>query len=106
MKFSLDHDDPDVAGRVLAGSGHAVTLLRQVAGTTITDAEVLKMAKERSEVLVTCNRDDFLELARTEAHGGIVILIRRRSRASENGKLLALIAKAGESGIVGNINFA
>ena len=44
MRFFLDHDVPDVAGRVLIGSGHEVTLLREVAGITITDAEALRMA--------------------------------------------------------------
>ncbi len=39
-------------------------------------------------------------------HCGIVILIRRKNRMTENAKLLGLIANAGESGIVGNINFA
>jgi predicted nuclease of predicted toxin-antitoxin system len=57
MKFFLDHDVPDVAGRVLAGSGYEVALLRELAEITISDAEVLALARERGEVLVTCNRD-------------------------------------------------
>ncbi len=77
-----------------------------VAEITISDAEVLTLARERGEVLVTCNRDDFLELATAQEHCGIVILIRRRNRMMENAKLLGLIADAGESGIVGNIKFA
>ena len=106
MRFLLDHDVPDVAGRVLAASGHTVTLLREISPFDISDDRVLGLAVERGEVLVTCNRDDFLELAKSEEHPGIIILIRRRNRSLENGKLLALIEVAGESGIKNNINFA
>jgi hypothetical protein len=56
--------------------------------------------------LITCNRDDFLTLSQSTAHAGIVILVRRRSRAQERAALVQLLDKAGESGIVGNVNFA
>lgn len=45
-------------------------------------------------------------MAKEKPHGGIIILIRRRNRAIENSKLLALIETAGEEGISENINFA
>lgn len=83
-----------------------MTFLRDVAETSLPAAAVMRLATERQEVLVTCNRDDFLGIAHGGQHGGMVILIRRRSRALENTKLLALIDKAGEKGIVGNVNFA
>lgn len=106
MRFLLDHDVPDVAGRVLAASGHTVTLLREISPFDISDDRVLNLAVERGEVLITCNRDDSLELVKCEENPGIIILIRRRSRSLENGKLLALIGDAGKSGIENNIDFA
>jgi hypothetical protein len=57
-------------------------------------------------VTVTCNRDDFLKLAGDHPHPGLIILIRRRSSVAEQGHLLRLLDRAGESGIQGNINFA
>lgn len=37
-------------------------------------------------------------------HHGIVILIRRRTRAAERAALFSLIERAGESGLTANIN--
>ena len=34
MRFFLDHDIPDVAGRVLAAAGHEVALLRELVATS------------------------------------------------------------------------
>jgi len=48
----------------------------------------------------------FLRLAPIKPHHGIVILVRRRTRASERAALLNLIERAGESGLSININFA
>jgi predicted nuclease of predicted toxin-antitoxin system len=106
MKFLLDHDVPDVAGRILIAAGHQVAYLRLVVSANASDERVLKLSTERGEILITCNRDDFLTLGRECKHAGIIILIRRRNRALENSKLLALIEVAGEAGILGNINFA
>lgn len=57
-------------------------------------------------MVVTCNRQDFLELAGQSPETGLIILNRRRTRQSECAHLLRLIEAAGESGIPGNINFA
>ncbi len=57
-------------------------------------------------IMVTCNRNDFLELAAHLPHHGLIILIRRRGEMAECGKLLQLIRRAGGDGLRGNINFA
>jgi hypothetical protein len=57
-------------------------------------------------LMLICNRDDFLELAARHSHPGLIILIRRRTRHAECAHLLALLTRAGESGLNGNINFA
>jgi hypothetical protein len=67
---------------------------------------VLRLAGERDCVLITCNRDDFLAAAGHVAHRGIIILIRRKSRALERAALIRLLDTAGEPGLRDNINFA
>jgi hypothetical protein len=56
--------------------------------------------------VVTCNRDDFIELAERQPHHGIIIIVRRRTRAAERAALLLLLERAGETGLTANINFA
>ena len=56
--------------------------------------------------MVTCNRDDFVELAKREPHHGIVVIIRRKTRAAERAALFRLLERAGETGLKSNINFA
>lgn len=106
MKFLLDHDVPDDVVYSLVALGHDVQKLRDVLPATAADEEVLHMAAEQSRILITCNRDDFLAMAQRVPHAGIVVLVRRRSRALERAALVQLLDKAGEAGILGNINFA
>jgi hypothetical protein len=61
------------------------------------------MASKSRSVLITCNRDDFRAIAKRIANPGIVILVRRRSRALERAALIRLLDTAQEAGIVGNI---
>lgn len=83
-----------------------MTLLRQALPEDCPDEAVLNFAFDRGGILITCNRDDFLRLARIKPHHGIVIVVRRRTRAAERAALLNLIERAGESGLTANINFA
>jgi predicted nuclease of predicted toxin-antitoxin system len=106
VKFLLDHDVPDDVIYSLLALGHGVQKLRDVLPATAPDDEVLQMASKQKSILITCNRDDFLAIAKDHANPGIVILIRRRSRALERAALIQLLDRAGETGIRGNINFA
>jgi predicted nuclease of predicted toxin-antitoxin system len=106
MTFLLDQDVPDAVARVLRQSGHEVKLLRDHLPMESTDAAVLRHAFANHLVLITCNRDDFLSLAKQTPHEGIIILIRRLSRTAECANLLRLLEQAGESGIRHNLNFA
>lgn len=106
MKFLLDHDVADEIAGFLTKLGHETQRLRDVLNTASTDAEVLAYARSSDSILITCNRDDFITLAREQSHEGIILLIRRRTHAHERAALLHLIQSAGESGIAGNINFA
>ena len=106
MKFLFDHDVPDDLAYAIQASGHEVQLLRTVLPVSTADDDILRFAGERGEVIVTCNRDDFLAAATRVAHHGIIILIRRRSRTLERAALVRLLDNAGEAGIRDNINFA
>ena len=106
MRFFLDHDVPTEVGRVLRQEGHEVIELRQVLPVQASDFEAFGYAREHNLFLITCNRDDFLALAAGHPNPGMIILVRRRSRHAECGHLLALLSRAGESGLHRNINFA
>jgi predicted nuclease of predicted toxin-antitoxin system len=106
MIFLLDHDVPEPIARVIQQAGHEARRLRESLPADAPDGEVLALARSKGAVLVTCNRDDFLMLARTKAHTGMIVLIRRQTRIAECGRFLRLLQSAGESGLLNNINFA
>ena len=106
MKFLLDHDVPDDLSYLLRELGHEVTLLRQVLRCTASDAEVLENSFKNDCLLITCNRDDFLNLSQKARHHGIIILVRRKTRTAERAALLRLLERAGPSGLADNVNFA
>ena len=106
MKFLFDHDVPDELSYLLQQLGHDVTLLRKALSKEASDAAVLQFAYENGFLLVTCNRDDFVDLAKEKPHHGIVIVVRRKNRAAERSALFVLLERAGEAGLSNNINFA
>ena len=106
MKFLLDHDVPDGLSYLLEQLGHDVTLLRKALPGDSSDEAVLQFAHDSGCLLLTCNRDDFLHLAMMRPHHGIVIVIRRRTRADERAALFRLLERAGEHGLQNNVNFA
>ena len=106
MKFLFDHDVPDDLRYLLQQLGHEVSLLREILPKEASDPTVLQYAHENNFLLVTCNRDDFVELAQVRPHPGIVIVIRRKTRAAERSALFRLLERAGETGLKNNINFA
>jgi predicted nuclease of predicted toxin-antitoxin system len=106
VKFLLDHDVPEDLTYLLRELGHEVVPLRDVLESEAVDSLVLQFAHEHGCVLVTCNRDDFIELAQPHPHHGIVVIIRRRTRAAERAALFRLLERAGGTGLKGNINFA
>ena len=79
---------PDDIAFSLEALGHGVVKLREVFSVTTPDDEVLRHAAERDCLLIACNRDDFLAMAGRVPHHGIIILIRRRSRALERAALV------------------
>lgn len=106
MKFLLDHDVADRIGQVLRQDGHSVVPLRDVLPKDSNDATILAYAKESERIVLMCNRQDFLALCAKREHYGIIIVIRRRSRIAECSAVLKLVRRAGDTGLVGNINFA
>jgi predicted nuclease of predicted toxin-antitoxin system len=106
VKFLLDHDVPDDLSYLLEQLGHDVTLMRKALPGDSSDEVVLSFAHETGCILLTCNRDDFLNLVATRPHHGVVIVIRRRTRGDERLALFRLLEGAGETGLRDNVNFA
>lgn len=106
MKFLFDHDVPEDLTYLLQELGHDVLRLRDVLQPEAADSLVLQFAHEHDRLLVTCNRDDFIELAQRQVHHGIIVIIRRRTRAAERAALFRLLERTGETGLKSNINFA
>jgi predicted nuclease of predicted toxin-antitoxin system len=106
MIFPLDQDVPDSIARVVQQAGHEVHRLREMLPGDSPDEAVLAFAHSRGALLVTCNRDDFLSLAKSKPHVGIIVLIRRPTRIAECSAFLPLLQAAGETGLRDNINFA
>ncbi len=106
MKFLIDEDVPTEVSRCLLQNGHEVYLVYDVLGARTGDPAIWNHAAETEAVIVTCNRDDFLQLAGKFPSAGLIILHRRRTRQAECRHLLKLLAEAGESGLCKNVNFA
>ena len=106
MQFLLDNDVPDAIARVLVEAGHGVLLLRDAMPIDSSDEAVFDYAVAKGLLLITCNRDHFMPLARGRRHSGLIILVRRQSRRAECAKLLRLVESATETGLTANINFA
>ena len=107
MKFLLDHDVPGEIAHLSRHWGHEAIVLRDVLEVTAPDEEVFAHVCKHRFNIITCNRNHFLALAgETMGHPGLIILIRRRTRQMECARLRALLLRAGETGISGNINFA
>lgn len=102
----MDEDVPVEAARSLQQAGHQVSWVTETLGVRTDDVDVWQHAVETQAIVVTCNRQDFLELAGTAPETGLLILHRRRTRTAECQHLLALLARAGEMGLNRNINFA
>jgi len=111
MKFLLDHDVPDEVEQLVRYWKHEVRRLREVLPATTADHVIFEFAQRERQIIISCNRDHFLSLAREavlkeQPFAGLIILIRRRTRQSECAHLLSLLRRAGESGVTGNINLA
>jgi predicted nuclease of predicted toxin-antitoxin system len=106
VKFFLDHDVPAAVKDALARHGHEITRVTDTLPGDSVDELIFATAQQKGCVIVTCNRNDFLALAKEAQHSGLIILIRRRSAQLECTNLLRLIDRAGDQGLDGNINFA
>jgi predicted nuclease of predicted toxin-antitoxin system len=106
VRFLVDEDVAIEATRCLREEGHEALLVADVLGMRTQDVDIWRHAVQTHSIVVTCNRQDFLELAGAEPATGLIILNRRRTRQAECRHLLHLLANAGEGGLQGNINFA
>ena len=70
------------------------------------NVDIWHHAVRTEAIVVTCNRQDFLELAGTAPETGLIVVNRRRTRPAECRHGLELLEQAGEAGLKANINFA
>jgi predicted nuclease of predicted toxin-antitoxin system len=106
MKFLVDEDVAIEVARCLQKAGHEAQLVAAVLGVQTDDVEIWQHASRTDAIVVTCNRQDFLELAGSAPATGLIVLNRRRTRQAECRHILDLIARSGESGLRNNVNFA
>lgn len=106
MTFLFDNDVPEDCAYGLEALGHQVVRLRAVLPTESRDEEVFQFANSQGWILVTCNRDDFLSQIGESPFSGLIVLVRRRSRALERAALVQLVEREGETGLPGAVHFA
>ena len=80
MRFLVDEDVAVEAVRCLRQAGHEVLLVAEVLGMRTDDVDIWCHAVQTQSIVVTCNRQDFLELAGSEPPTGLIILNRQRTR--------------------------
>ena len=102
----VDEDVSQEVVRCLLDGGCEELPVIDILGKQAEDGEIWKDAVQRRAIVVTCNRQDFLELAGTAPETGLVILNRRRTRQAEYGNVLRLVRQAGEACLKNNIKFA
>jgi len=106
VRFLIDEDVPIEVARCLQQAGHEVPLVAETLGVRTDDVDIWHHAVRAAAIVITCNRQDFLALDGAEPETGLIVLNRRRTRQSECRHVLSLLASAGESGLMKNINFA
>ena len=80
MKFLLDHDVPAEIAHLLRYWEHNVTALRTVLPVTASDEEVFDHACSQGLILISCNRDHFLTLARRTPDHPALIMVKFQQR--------------------------
>ena len=83
MRFLVDEDVAVEVARCLRQAGHEVSLVAEVLGVRTDDVDIWHYAVLTSAIVITCNRQDFLELAGTALETGLIVLNRRRTRQAE-----------------------
>ena len=113
MRFLLDHDVPDEVAQVLKVFGHAVALVREALSARARDSEIFGYVQTQRQIIISCNRGHFLALAQAafsaeppQLFHGLIVLMCRRTRQAECAHILALLRRAGFSGLSNNINVA
>jgi predicted nuclease of predicted toxin-antitoxin system len=106
VRFLVDEDVAIEVARCLHQAGHEVSRVAEVLGNRTDDVDIWHHAVRADAIVITCNRQDFLELAGSQPETGLIVLNRRRTRQAECRHLLRLLANAGEAGLKRNINFA
>lgn len=84
MRFLLDENFPKAVISLLEGMGHEVDDFRQIGSVGAPDGEIVRLARERSAVILTTDRDFFHTLGRDlPSHCGIIVVaLKQPTRAA------------------------
>ena len=98
--FHLDEDLPPAAARIARGLGVEAHSVHELGRTGHGDEDQLDFAASRRLIMVTRNRDDFIELTRRafatiQPHHGVLLVGRRTPNTDPEGIAHALAAWAG-----------
>lgn len=75
MRFLLDENFPKAVIPILEAMGHEVEDVRVIGTVGCPDGEIIRLAKERSAVILTTDRDFFHTLGQDlPSHGGIIVV--------------------------------
>jgi len=61
VKFLIDEDVAIEVARCLQNAGHNVSLVTEILGGSADDFDIWRHAISTGKILITCNRQDFLE---------------------------------------------
>ena len=73
MRFLVDEDVAVEVARCLQQAGHEVLLVAETLGLQTDDVDIWHHAVRTAAIVITCNRQDFLELAGTEPETGLIV---------------------------------
>jgi len=105
MRFLLDENFPKIIIPILEAIGHEVDDYRLIGTIGAHDSEIVRLAEERSAVILTTDRNFFHTLGQDlPGHCGIVVVaIRQPTRAKIISRLEWFIANIGLDQVHGRV---
>jgi predicted nuclease of predicted toxin-antitoxin system len=105
MRFLLDENFPKAVIPVLEAMGHEVEDFRLIGSIGSPDGEIVRLAKERSSVILSTDRDFFHTLGQDlDTHCGIIVVaVKQPTRAAIVSRIEWFIASVGLHRVEGRV---